>query len=68
MTDEYVPADGGEARRMCVACFTRPCRNSVSVFCSEKCVRSVADEVAVAGGSGKKKKRPRASECATEGM
>lgn len=64
-SDEYVPADS-ETRRMCVACFTRPCRSSDSVFCSEKCVRSVADEVA-AGGNGKKK-QPRVSASSTEAL
>ena len=48
--DEYVPATPSETRRMCVACFTRPCRNASSVFCSNECVRSVAAEVA-AGNS-----------------
>ena len=42
---------------MCVACFTRPCRSADSVFCSDRCVRSVADEVAAGGTDGGKKRR-----------
>ena len=65
-SDEYVPTAESETRRMCVACFTMPCRSSDSVFCSDKCVRSVAEEVA-AGGNGKKKKnQPRAPASSTE--